>query len=98
MLEYLKKKLNKRFLKRTFREYGYEIKSFTVEKVGEVEYAQWQHPFEESKEVTTSNIGFYQSLVKPGALIHRYWSAYRRYNCADGIGSRKDRLGHSLGA
>lgn len=69
MLDYLKKKLKRRFLKRTFSEYGYEIKSFTIEEIGEVEYAQWKHPFEESKEITTSNIGFYQSLVKPGALI-----------------------------
>ncbi len=69
MLNYIKRKIEKIKLKRTFREYGYEIKKFEIENLGVVEYAQWLHPFEGPKSITNSNINFYKKLAKPGAMI-----------------------------
>lgn len=69
MLAFIKRKLEKRRLKKTFQEYGYEIKRFELEDFGTVEYAQWQHPFEEEKSVTAENVAFYRALTRPGGLI-----------------------------
>lgn len=69
MLSFIKRKLEKRRLKKTFREYGYELKQFELEGFGTVEYAQWQHPFEEEKSVTLENVAFYRSLTQAGGLI-----------------------------
>ncbi|MFP4622360.1 MAG: hypothetical protein ACLFM7_13695, partial [Bacteroidales bacterium] len=60
MINYIKRKLNKRHKKRTFKEYGYKIKTFQIDKIGKVEYAQWLHPFEKPKEITNSKIQFYK--------------------------------------
>ena len=49
MFNYLKRKIAKYQQKRTFQEYGYEVKRFTIPGEGELEYAQWQHPFEGEK-------------------------------------------------
>jgi FkbM family methyltransferase len=69
MINFFKKLIDKRNLKRTFKEYGFEVEKFSLEEIGTVEYAQWLHPFESKKEIKTSNIRFYQKLAKPGAMI-----------------------------
>jgi hypothetical protein len=55
MIDFIKRKIQKLKQKRTFHEYGYDIKTFEVEGIGKVEYAQWLHPFEQPKSITTSN-------------------------------------------
>ena len=69
MINFIKRKIEKLKLKRTFKEYGYEIKTFSIKDIGKVEYAQWLHPFEGPKEVTDSNVNFYRQLARPGAMI-----------------------------
>ncbi|WP_276368571.1 FkbM family methyltransferase [Chryseolinea sp. H1M3-3] len=69
MFDFIKRKLQKLKLKRTFKEYGYELKTFEVDGIGTVEYAQWLHPFEQQKSITNSNINFYRKLARPGAMI-----------------------------
>jgi FkbM family methyltransferase len=69
MFDFIKRKLQKLKLKRTFKEYGYELKTFEVDGIGTVEYAQWLHPFEQQKSITNSNINFYRKLAKPGAMV-----------------------------
>lgn len=69
MINFIKRKIEKLKLKKTFKEYGYEIKTFSIKDLGQVEYAQWLHPFEGPKEVTDSNINFYRKLARPGAMI-----------------------------
>lgn len=69
MIKYIKKKIRRKQLKHTFNEYGYEIKKFHVDSIGDVEYAQWLHPFEKPKEITKSNILFYKKLCKDGGMI-----------------------------
>lgn len=69
MLNYLKRKLEKKKLKSTFKEYGYEISTFQIDPIGEVQYAQWQHPFEKPKVLTYDHVLFYKKLCKEGDLI-----------------------------
>ena len=69
MIDYIQKKLAKRKRKRTFREYGYEVEKFQIEGIGEVEYAQWLHPSDKPKKITSSNVHFYQKLARPGSMI-----------------------------
>jgi FkbM family methyltransferase len=68
MIQYLKDKLQKRAAKRTFKEYGTQLKSFETSH-GTIQYAQWLHPFEQEKFITDANIDFYQNLCKPGTFI-----------------------------
>lgn len=69
MIGYIKRKLEKLKQKRTFLEYGYEIKKFDLSGLGTVEYAQWLHPFEQPKTITDGNVSFYRELARPGAMI-----------------------------
>jgi FkbM family methyltransferase len=69
MLDFIKRKIEKHRTKRTFQEYGYSVKEFFIDTIGTVKYAQWLHPMEGSKEVTSSNIGFYKTLIHSGATI-----------------------------
>jgi FkbM family methyltransferase len=69
MINYIRKKIQKLRQKRTFLEYGYEVKTFEIDGIGVVNYAQWLHPFEQPKTITTSNVNFYRSLAKPGAMV-----------------------------
>ena len=69
MLDYLKAKLERRRLKRTFAEYGHTVERFEIDGYGTVEYAQWQHPFEKPKVLTRAHIAFYERLAAPGDLI-----------------------------
>ena len=69
MINYIKRKLEKLKQKKTFLEYGYDIKTFEIDGIGKVEYAQWKHPFEQPKVITNSNVNFYKRLAKPGAMV-----------------------------
>jgi FkbM family methyltransferase len=69
MINYIIKKLRKKQLKKSFKEYGFEIKKFQIKPFGEVEYAQWLHPFDKPKSITESNISFYQKISEKGSLI-----------------------------
>ncbi len=69
MIDYIKRKIEKKQLKKTFNEYGFEIKKFQINSFGEVEYAQWLHPFEKPKKISESNILFYKKISEKGSLI-----------------------------
>lgn len=69
MIKFIKRKIEKGQLKKTFKEYGYEINKFQIDNIGEIEYAQWQHPFEKPKELSASNVLFYQKLCPKGGMI-----------------------------
>ena len=69
MLSYIKKKIDKYRQKKTFQEYGYEIKKFNLSKEGEVAYAQWLHPFEEPQVISQSQVNFYRKFIKKGDLL-----------------------------
>ena len=69
MISYLKRKIKKHQVKKTFMEYGFEINKFQIDNIGEIEYAQWLHPFEKPKVISDSNIKFYEKLSKKGGFI-----------------------------
>jgi FkbM family methyltransferase len=69
MIGYIRKKIQKLRQKRKFMEYGYVLKAFEIPGIGRVDYAQWLHPFEQPKSITTANISFYKSLAHEGAMI-----------------------------
>lgn len=69
MINFIKRKIQKLKQKRTFQEYGYDLKKFDIQGLGKVEYAQWLHPFEGAKSITNSNINFYRKLARPGGFI-----------------------------
>lgn len=69
IINYIKRKIEKSQLKRTFREYGFIIVEFPIDNLGTVEYAQWLHPFEKPKVISISNINFYQKLSNKGGMI-----------------------------
>lgn len=69
MWSFIKRKLEKRKRKRTFREYGYDIKEFTLPKEGRLRYAQWKHYSEKPKQITQEDIDFYRNFVKEGEVI-----------------------------
>lgn len=68
MLAYLKRKLEKRRIKRTFSEYGYRLKSFILPDFGLVNYAQWEHPFEGEKEITDAQVSFFREFLSEGGF------------------------------
>lgn len=68
MFSYLKKKLTRYQQKRTFQEYGYEVKPFAIPGIGEVDYAQWQHPFEAGKVMDAESVNFYKLFLQKGDL------------------------------
>lgn len=69
MLDFINTFFKKRKEKRSFQEYGYDVKTFEIDNIGTVQYAQWKHPFEQQKSITKSNVNFYKTLAKPGAMI-----------------------------
>jgi len=69
MIQYIKRKLERSRQKKSFKEYGFEIKTFQVDKGRKVEYAQWLHPFESAKEINDSKVNFYKMLAKEGGMI-----------------------------
>lgn len=69
MFDYWKRKKEKRQIKKTFKEYGYEIKEFDIEGIGKVEYAQWMHPFMKPNDFKKYHIDFYRKLAKEDSLI-----------------------------
>lgn len=69
MFSYIKRKIEKFKQKKTFQEYGYEVKTFLVEGIGNVEYAQWKHPFEGPKVISKSQVDFYRKLAQEDGFI-----------------------------
>lgn len=68
-MNFIQKILEKRKLKRTFDEYGFEIKKFDIDGLGIIDYAQWLHPFEKPKQITQSNIDFYRKITVPAGMV-----------------------------
>lgn len=69
MINFIRRKLEKARLKRTFQEYGYDVNVFAVEGYGKIEYAQWLHPFESKKEITRKQIDFFGQFISKGDFI-----------------------------
>ena len=55
--------------KYSFHEYGFQIKSFKLAQEGNIDYAQWLHPYEEEKIISEGMINFYKNYAKRGSLV-----------------------------
>jgi FkbM family methyltransferase len=64
MMDFLKRHR----LKSTFKEYDFEIKNFQLDGIGQVDYAQWLHPFDKPKTITKAMVDFYQQFLKKGSM------------------------------
>jgi FkbM family methyltransferase len=62
----LQRTLQRRRERRTFREYGHEVRRFTLERDGAVEYAQWLHPFEKPKTITQESVDGWRRFLRDG--------------------------------
>jgi len=71
MFDYIKRKITRHKQKRTFAEYDYSISTFEIAEygIGNVEYAQWNHPSESKKSITDSIIRFYSDIIKKGSMV-----------------------------
>lgn len=63
------KSKRKKEIKSTFKEYGYEIHKFQTSEYGEIDFAHWQHPFNQPITIGDTHIDFYKSLSSKGGLI-----------------------------
>lgn len=68
MINFLKKILEKRKIKRTFKEYGYKVRSFSLREEGEVKFARWLNPAEQPKEMSQSKVDFFKKFIKKESL------------------------------
>ncbi|HET6350295.1 MAG TPA: FkbM family methyltransferase [Candidatus Krumholzibacteria bacterium] len=68
MLEALARRIQRHRDRRTFREYGHEVKRFHLEHDGVVEYAQWLHPFEKPKTITQDMVDGWRTFLGDGDL------------------------------
>lgn len=69
MLKYIQEKYKKYKRKRTFQEYGYELRQFDLAREGKVSYAQWKHPSESLKEMNQQKVDFIRQFVNEGDFI-----------------------------
>ena len=69
ILDTIRKKIEKVRSKRSLHEYGFEIKTFHLEKEGDVEYARWLHPYEQPKSITEGMVGFFRKYARAGSLV-----------------------------
>jgi len=71
MFDYIKRKIARHKQKRTFSEYGYTINSFEISEygMGNVDYAQWNHPSESKKTIDDSLVRFYGKIIKRGSMV-----------------------------
>ncbi len=69
MFDFIRRKLTKNKIRKTFQEYGYKLKSFALPQDGNIEYAQWLHPFESEKEIGQPEVNFIRKYVKPGDFV-----------------------------
>lgn len=69
MFGFIKKSREKRRLKTTFQEFGFEIMEFHLPEFGQVQFARWQNPFESEKIISQSQVNFYKKFLKSGDFI-----------------------------
>jgi FkbM family methyltransferase len=66
MKGYVARRLQRRRDRRTFREYGFEVRSFDLGRHGVVAYAQWLHPFEKPKTFSAADVDGLRRFIRPG--------------------------------
>jgi monofunctional biosynthetic peptidoglycan transglycosylase len=62
----LARKVRRHRARRSFREYGFDVRRFQLARDGEVAYAQWQHPFETPKVIVQEDVDGLRRFIRPG--------------------------------
>jgi len=66
MINFIKRKLAKRKLMSTYREFDYDIKSYELEGVGKIDFAYWQNPFAYPPKISENNLRFFSQFINSG--------------------------------
>ncbi|MFC5408984.1 FkbM family methyltransferase [Larkinella bovis] len=70
LLQYIKRKLERRRIKRTFQEYDFQVVTIPLAGYGSVEVAQWLNPLlERPYAVTIKDVNFYREFTKEGDFV-----------------------------
>ena len=68
MISYIKKKIDKWKVKRTYKKYGHHLEKFTLSTEGDIEFMVWDNPLEKPKKVTQNSVDFYKRFVVKDSL------------------------------
>jgi hypothetical protein len=68
VFSYIKNKIKKHRIKRTFKKYGHHINKLSLQSEGDIEFAVWDNPLESPKTVTQTSVDFYKKFVPKGCL------------------------------
>ena len=69
MFSLIKKSLEKRKIRKNFKEYGNHVEKFDLPKDGLIEFAVWENPFERPREVTQEMVDFFRQFIDEGSLV-----------------------------
>jgi FkbM family methyltransferase len=69
MIGYLRKKVARWKEKRTFKEYGFRLLTYRLERDGEVQFAEWLHTPSATDVITQEKVDFYRTFIREGDLV-----------------------------
>ena len=68
LIQYIKRKLEKRKARRVFREYPYEILNFDLPEEGVVQFANWKNPVNTPVSINHKTVDFFRPFIPKGSL------------------------------
>jgi FkbM family methyltransferase len=66
LFDFVTRKIEKEKSKRSLHDYGYQVKTFDLPLDGKIEYAQWQHPYEQPKTISQDMVNFFRAYSRAG--------------------------------
>jgi FkbM family methyltransferase len=69
LIEYLRRKLERRKARRITREYSATVQAFDLPQEGRVEFANWDNPLVKPTEVTQEMVSFFKKFIKRGDMV-----------------------------
>lgn len=69
MINYIKKALVRKKARRVTAIYPYRIDTFNLESDGLIEFANWENPLIEPKDVSQSQVDFFRKFIQKGDLV-----------------------------
>ena len=69
MINYIKKALRRKKARRVTQIYPFRIDKFNLEREGLIEFANWENPLIEPKDVTQSQVDFFGKFIQKGDFV-----------------------------
>lgn len=69
LIEYLKRKLERRKARRVTQEYSSTVQSFDLPAEGRVEFANWDNPLVRPTQITQELVDFFKKFIKKGDMV-----------------------------